>query len=69
MKSAYFDGAEGETVRWEEIPEEFTEKAEATRQAMMESLSMYSDELMELLLSEEEVPHELLHRSSPMQCA
>ena len=27
------------------------------RTTMLESLAMYSDELMELLLSEEEVPH------------
>ena len=28
---------------------------------MLETLSMYSDELMELLLAEEEVPEELIH--------
>ena len=29
---------------------------------MLEALSMYSDEMMELLLGEEEVPEELIHR-------
>ncbi len=28
---------------------------------MLEALSMYSDELMELLLGEEEVPEQLIH--------
>ena len=28
---------------------------------MLESLSMYSDELMELLLAEQDVPEELIH--------
>ncbi len=36
---------------------------------MLEALSMYSDELMELLLSEEEVPEELIHtRASRRPC-
>ena len=29
---------------------------------MLEALAMYSDELMELLLAEEEVPEELIHQ-------
>ena len=37
-------------------------RLQQARQHMLEALSMYSDELMELLLSEEEVPEELIHR-------
>ena len=62
MKANYFDGTKGETVREEEIPAEHLEAAQTARQEMLESLSMYSDELMELLLSEEEVPIELIHQ-------
>jgi len=61
MKAAYFDGKDGERVRWEEIPGDYQEQAKKFRQAMLESLSMYSDKLMEMLLSEEEVPEDLIH--------
>ncbi|MEQ8789727.1 MAG: elongation factor G [Pirellulaceae bacterium] len=61
MKSLHFDGNEGETVREAEIPADMLEEATAARQQMLESLAMYSDELMELLLSEEEVAEELIH--------
>ncbi len=47
MKANYFDGSNGEKVREEEIPAELKDAAEAARQAMLEALSMYSDELME----------------------
>ena len=62
LKAIYFDGSNGETVREEEIPAELAEKAAAGRAHMLEALSMYSDELMELLLSEEEVPEDLIHK-------
>ena len=61
MKAIYFDGTKGENIREEEIPESHQETAQLARQNMLEALSMYSDELMELLLSEEEVPESLIH--------
>ncbi len=61
MKALYFDGKKGETVREEEIPAELAEQAAEYRAAMLESLSMYSDELMEMLLGEEEIPEQLIH--------
>lgn len=60
-KAYYFDGKNGENVREEACPADLVEKVETARQAMLESLSMYSDELMELLLSEEPVSEELIH--------
>src|SRR5690606_39777173 len=62
MKALYFDGSEGEKVREEEIPAEHLEAATAARAQMLEGLAMYSDEMMELLLSEEEVSIDLIHR-------
>ena len=62
MKAIYNDGANGETIREEEIPAELQAEAEAGRHHLLEALSMYSDELMELLLSEEEVPMDLIHK-------
>ncbi len=61
MKAIYFDGNNGEKVRTEEIPAELKDEAAKARHAMLESLSMYSDELMERMLSEEEVSEELIH--------
>jgi elongation factor G len=61
MKANYFDGKNGEKVRTEEIPAELKDAAEKARQHMLEGLSMYSDQLMELLLSEEHVPEDLIH--------
>ena len=57
----YFDGPSGEDVRREPIPAAMADEAAKARQQMLEALSMYSDELMELLLSEEEVPEPLVH--------
>jgi elongation factor G len=62
MKALYFDGEHGENVREEEVPAELVEDAEAARHHMLEALSMYSDELMELLLCEEEVSEDLIHK-------
>jgi elongation factor G len=62
MKALYFDGANGEIVREEAIPAELADKATEARAQMLESLSMYSDELMELLLGEEDVAEDLIHR-------
>jgi elongation factor G len=61
MKALYFDGSNGENVREEAIPANLKEEADAARTHMLEALSMYSDELMEKLLSEEEVPEETIH--------
>ena len=62
MKAWHFDGSNGEKVRVEEIPADLKEEAAEARHHMLESLSMYSDELMEKLLGEEEVPEALIHK-------
>jgi len=62
MQALYFDGKDGEIIRAEAIPEALEDRARDGRHQMLESLAMYSDELMELLLSEEEVPEDLIHR-------
>jgi len=61
MKAYYFDGTNGEKVRVEEIPAALQAAATKARQHMLETLSMYSDQLMELLLSEEPVSEDLIH--------
>ena len=60
MKALYFDGDNGETVRIEEIPAEYRDEATAKRLELIESASMFSDELMEAALEEREISQELL---------
>ncbi|MCA9127712.1 MAG: elongation factor G [Planctomycetales bacterium] len=62
MKKITFEGDQGTEVVETEIPADLLEDAQSYRHAMLESMSMYNDELMELLLSEEEVSEELIHK-------
>ena len=68
MKKLRFDGLQGETCVEEEIPAELLDEAKDARHTMLEGLSMYSDEMMELLLSEEEVSSELIHKVVKQAC-
>ncbi|MDD3590150.1 MAG: elongation factor G [Thermoguttaceae bacterium] len=61
-KAIYFEGDQGVKVRYDEVPAELVSEFEESRKAMLESLSMYSDELMELLLEERDVPEEMIHK-------
>ncbi|MBM83888.1 MAG: elongation factor G [Planctomycetaceae bacterium] len=58
MKAVHFEGAQGEEVVRKDIPEEFKADAEVARAEMLETLSMFSDDLMVALLEESEVPEE-----------
>ena len=62
MQAAYFDGEQGEEIRYEEIPEELVEKAKAARAHMLEEVSMFDDKLMEAVLGEEEVDEKHLRK-------
>ncbi|WP_165245766.1 elongation factor G [Paludisphaera soli] len=62
-RAIYFDGEKGEDVRYGEIPAEFADEAARARQGMLEALSMVSDEVMALLLEEQEVPLDLIHKT------
>ncbi|MBU6276189.1 MAG: elongation factor G [Planctomycetes bacterium] len=61
MKAILFDGDNGEHVRVEPIPADLADAAKEARHAMLESLAMYSDTLMEKLLSEEAVSEDEIH--------
>jgi elongation factor G len=62
QKAVYFEGADGRDVREEPIPAEMVQEARAARQHLLEALSMYSDELMELLLAEAPVSEALIYK-------
>ena len=61
-KAIYFDGSQGEHVRMEPVPAAMEDEYQKARQNMLEALSMFSDELLELLLAEEDVSEEMIHR-------
>ncbi|MGB7346731.1 MAG: elongation factor G [Pirellulaceae bacterium] len=62
MKGYTHGGTEGEEIIVGEIPADIKDACVKYRGLMLEALSMYSDEMMELLLSEEEVPKELIYK-------
>ena len=62
MKAIYFDGDNGEKIREEEIPAELLDEAKEKRAALLEEVSMFSDDLMEALLeSDEDIDVDLIY--------
>ncbi|MBW1645256.1 MAG: elongation factor G [Deltaproteobacteria bacterium] len=61
MQAIYFDGDNGEQIRCEEIPAELLAEAEAKREELVDAASMFSDELTEAILEEEEVTPEMIY--------
>ena len=62
MKAFFFEGENGEKVIEKAIPAELEEKAAAFREEMLDTVSMFSDELMEAVL-EEQVTEEQIYRA------
>jgi elongation factor G len=56
MEAIYFDGDNGETIRREPIPAALKAKAEEMRAAMLDSVSLFSDELTEAILEDKVTP-------------
>ncbi|MDR2718569.1 MAG: elongation factor G [Treponema sp.] len=61
MKAVYFDGDQGETLRYADIPAPLKADAEKYREEMLEAISMFSDELAEKYLGGEAISEELIH--------
>jgi elongation factor G len=62
MRACYFDGEDGEVVRYEAIPANLADKAATARQEMLETLSLFDDDLMNMLLEEQDIPVELIRK-------
>ncbi|HKP96150.1 MAG TPA: elongation factor G [Fibrobacteria bacterium] len=60
MKAFTFSGPNGETITEGPIPEDLVDTANERRTIMLDALSSFSDELMELVLEEKEIPLTLL---------
>ncbi|MEA3240578.1 MAG: elongation factor G, partial [Pseudomonadota bacterium] len=61
MKAVYFDSDNGEIVRVEEIPAQLQAEAKAKREELIDAASMFSDELTEAILEEQEIPAEMIY--------
>ena len=61
MKAVYFDGSQGETIRYAEIPPHLKGDAEKYREELIDAVSMFSDELAELYLAGGAIPEDLIH--------
>jgi elongation factor G len=60
MKALYFDDPNGENIRQEDISADLLPTAQEKREKLIDVAAMFSDELMEAALEEEEIPAELL---------
>lgn len=65
MRAYYFEGDNGETIREADIPDDLLTEAEEKRHEMLETLSEFDEELMELLLEESDnIPEDLIHKAA-----
>ena len=61
MKAVFFEGANGETILEKEIPAEYQAEAAGKREALLEEISMFSEELMEAVLEGGDIDTELIY--------
>ncbi len=62
MKALTFEGSNGERVVTSEIPEKYKSAAEKARHNMLESLSMFNDCMMEMLLEDQQIDESLIRK-------
>ena len=60
MKALYFDGDHGEHVRLDDIPEHLMGEAKKRREELIDAASMFSDELTEAILEEQEITEDMI---------
>jgi elongation factor G len=62
MRTLTFTGERGEVITEGDIPAELHDDAELWRNQMLDQLSMFSDELTELMLAEDPIPADLIRK-------
>jgi elongation factor G len=62
MKARVFDGKQGETILEQDIPADMLEEAKAAREALLDELSKYDDDMMMIMLDGGTVSEEMIHR-------
>ena len=60
MKALYFDGDHGEHVRVDDIPEHLMGEAKKRREELVDAASVFSDELTEAILEEQEITEDMI---------
>ncbi|MDR2537275.1 MAG: elongation factor G [Treponema sp.] len=60
MKAVYFDNDQGTEIRYAEIPAHLKADADKYREEMLDAVSLFSDELMELMMNGDEIPEDLI---------
>jgi elongation factor G len=60
MKAVYFDGENGEDVRIENIPQNLLQEALQRREDLIDAASMFSDQLTEAVLEEQDVTQDMI---------
>ena len=60
MKALYFEGDKGDAVRVEDIPESLLSVAQEKREELVDTASMFSDELTEAVLEEKDISADML---------
>ncbi len=63
MKAFLFGGENGEIITETSIPEDLQDAAAEQREELLDIISMFSEELMELILEEKEIPEELIRET------
>jgi len=63
MKAVYNDGTSGQDVRIADIPHELREEADRARHGLLDTLSLYDDDLMEVMLEGKEPLDEIIHQA------
>lgn len=63
MKGYIFEGDQGQDIKEVEIPADLRDEAEEKRHTMLDAISEFDEELMELLLDEKEVPEALIKKA------
>lgn len=61
MRATFYEGDHGEDLRDADIPAEMLGEAQERRAALLDEISMFSDELMEALLEERDIPAEMIY--------
>ena len=60
-QAIYYGGEKGETVRYDVCPPELVADVEALRAEMLDKISMFNDEMTEMLLEEKTIPDDMIH--------
>ncbi len=61
MKAIYFEGDHGEIIREDDIPADMLDEAQEKQEALLEEISMFSEELMEVMLEEGDIDTQLVY--------